>query len=66
MGLIFKSFILNINEEEIDWIQPGETFARRTLSDFINVKLDKYYNERNNPNMDVLSNMSSYLYFGQI
>jgi len=50
----------------VDWIKPGEKAAHRNLKDFIENKFDKYSELRNDPNEDVLSNLSPYLHFGHI
>jgi deoxyribodipyrimidine photo-lyase len=44
----------------------GTAEARRYLKEFIEHKLAKYADARNDPNQDVLSNLSHYLHFGQI
>ena len=44
----------------------GASIARRLLYSFIEDKLDRYAEERNDPNRDALSNLSPYLHFGQI
>jgi len=38
----------------------------KTLSDFIQNKLNSYTSQRNDPNLDGTSNLSPYLHFGQI
>ena len=59
---------LNINEyvKPVDWIKPGEKAAQKTLKHFIENKFDKYPELRNDPNANVVSNLSPYLHFGQI
>jgi len=44
----------------------GTTEAKRRLEEFINDKLYKYDDLRNDPSEDGLSNLSPYLHFGQI
>jgi len=44
----------------------GTSEAKSNLDIFINKKLDRYDDLRNNPNLDYLSKMSPYLHFGQI
>jgi deoxyribodipyrimidine photo-lyase len=60
--------LLKVDKEvkPVDWIKPGEKAAHRNLKDFIENKFDKYSELRNDPNEDVLSNLSPYLHFGQI
>ncbi len=50
----------------VDWIKPGEQNAKKMLDYFIDNKLDKYRELRNDPSLDYLSNLSPYLHFGQI
>ena len=44
----------------------GTSQAKKHLRDFIESKLDKYSNLKNDPTKHVLSNMSPYLHLGQI
>ncbi|MEF8837358.1 MAG: deoxyribodipyrimidine photo-lyase [Candidatus Bipolaricaulota bacterium] len=44
----------------------GTTRAKELLEDFIKDKLDQYAEKSNDPTVDVLSEMSPYLHFGQI
>lgn len=50
----------------VDWISPGEKAARLSMKDFIDNRLENYGIDRNNPNMDAISNLSPYLHFGQL
>ena len=50
----------------VEWLKPGEKAAHKNLKDFIENKFDKYAELRNDPNSNVLSNLSPYLHFGQI
>jgi len=61
-----QSLQVNRSVKPVDWIQPGATEAQATLKKFITNKLENYPEYSNNPNRDVLSNMSPYLHFGQI
>ncbi|UCH66215.1 MAG: deoxyribodipyrimidine photo-lyase [Ignavibacterium sp.] len=63
---VYNSLKVNKNVKPVDWIKPGEKAAHKTLKDFIENKLDKYAELRNDPNQNVLSNLSPYLHFGQI
>lgn len=51
---------------EIEWCLPGEEEAHKTLTNFLENKLDRYAAGRNNPMEEVTSNLSPYLHFGQI
>jgi deoxyribodipyrimidine photo-lyase len=44
----------------------GASEARRRLSEFVDKKLSRYPELRNDPNGDAVSNLSPYLHFGQI
>jgi deoxyribodipyrimidine photo-lyase len=50
----------------VSWCQPGEDAARERLQTFIQRKLPHYDQNRNDPNLDGLSDLSPYLHFGQI
>lgn len=63
---VYSSLKVDKNVKPVDWIKPGEKAAHKTLKNFIEDKFDKYAELRNDPNADVLSNLSPYLHFGQI
>jgi deoxyribodipyrimidine photo-lyase len=63
---VFASLNVDENVKPVSWLKPGEKAAHKTLKEFIENKLDKYVELRNDPNADVLSNLSPYLHFGQI
>jgi deoxyribodipyrimidine photo-lyase len=63
---VYKSLNINDAVKPVDWIKPGEKDAHKVLKDFIENKFDRYSELRNDPNSDVLSNLSPYLHFGQI
>ncbi len=50
----------------VNWLLPGETAARETLHLFVTQKLQRYPEQRNDPGIDGLSNLSPYLHFGHI
>jgi len=50
----------------VDWLQPGETAALRTLRDFLENGLASYHILRNDPTRNCQSNLSPYLHFGQL
>lgn len=52
--------------DPVDWLIPGSVAAHKMLEVFMNDKGDAYDENRNDPNQDVLSNLSAYLHFGQI
>ncbi|UCG84210.1 MAG: deoxyribodipyrimidine photo-lyase [Dehalococcoidia bacterium] len=47
-------------------LKGGTSEARKHLHDFIEAKLERYAELRNDPNADHISHMSPYLHFGQI
>lgn len=59
---------LNVDNtvKEVNWILPNEDEAIKMLDLFIEEKLPLYSEKRNDPNENVLSNLSPYLHFGQI
>jgi len=63
---VYNSLDVNKKINTVSWIKPGEKEAHKTLKNFIETKLDKYADTRNDPNSNVLSNLSPYLHFGQI
>ena len=50
----------------VTWIKSGEKAASRALNDFLEMRLNRYSTERNNPNKECQSNLSPYLHFGQL
>ena len=50
----------------VHWLNPGAYAAKEMLHLFIKDKIHRYFYARNDPNQDVLSNLSPYLHFGQI
>jgi len=65
-----KSFLQNMRDRNdvppIRGLKGGTEEATRRLDDFLNEKLDEFPSNRNDPNLDGLSNMSPYLHFAQI
>jgi deoxyribodipyrimidine photo-lyase len=59
---------LNIDRsvQTVSGFHGGALQASRHLHEFLNNKLDRYSQFRNDPNKDCLSDMSPYLHFGQI
>lgn len=54
------------NVNPITWLESGEKAAHAMLHQFIEMKLPVYNTRRNYPDVDVQSNLSPYLHFGQI
>ncbi len=63
---IYDSLKVEKNVKPVTWLKPGEKSAHKTLMEFIDKRFDKYAELRNDPNQNVLSNLSPYLHFGQI
>jgi deoxyribodipyrimidine photo-lyase len=61
-----KNLKIDFSVKEVGWIKPGEKEAKRSLGNFIDKKLDKYDEQRNDPNINAQSDLSPYLHFGQI
>lgn len=62
----FATLQINKDVKPVDWLLPGESNAVKTFQEFKNNRLDNYDELRNDPNQNVLSNLSPYLHFGQI
>jgi len=60
------SLDIDRNVQPVDSLTGGTSEAKRHLRKFIENRLDKYTELRNDPTRDNLSNMSPYLQFGQI
>jgi deoxyribodipyrimidine photo-lyase len=50
----------------VHWIAPGEAAARQMLTKFIEERLPRYAEDRNNPLTEGQSDLSPYLHFGQL
>ena len=63
---IYKKLNVDNSVVPVDWLLPGEKAAQKQLEYFSKLPIENYTNHRNNPNQDVLSNMSPFLHFGHI
>lgn len=61
-----KSLKIDMSVPEVAWCISGEKAAKKVLKSFIESKIKKYDENRNDPNEDAQSNLSPYLHFGQI
>lgn len=52
--------------KKVNWLNSGESEAKKTLQNFINERLENYDLDRNDPNKNAQSNLSPYIHFGQI
>jgi len=57
---------VDISVKQVEAFHGGTSRAKQHLREFIDTKLEKYDEQRNDPTKDVSSNMSPYLHFGQI
>jgi len=63
---IARTLRVDLSVPEVDWVRPGENAALERLREFIKEGLERYPEDRNNPNKDAVSNLSPYLHFGHI
>ncbi len=61
-----KSLKVDFTVLEQGWIQPGEKKAHKMLKNFIEKKLSRYPDDRNDPTKEAVSDLSPYLHFGQL
>jgi deoxyribodipyrimidine photo-lyase len=57
---------VNTSVHAVNWIKAGNSAAHKMLKHFLNHKLERYHESKNDPNLDGQSNLSPYLHFGQI
>ena len=62
---VLKSMNLDESVDSVDWINPGEKSAQELLKK-IRSSLVNYNEQRNDPNLDKLSNMSPFFHYGHI
>ena len=62
---VLKSMNLDESVDSVDWIDPGEKSAQELLKK-IRSSLVNYNEQRNDPNLDKLSNMSPFFHYGHI
>lgn len=63
---VYDRLKIDSNVWIVDWLKPGEENGEKILKEFIETKLNRYHEKRNDPNENVISNLSPYLHFGQI
>jgi len=66
IGKVVSGLDIDHSVPKAEGFRGGTSEARRHLREFIENKLNRYPEERNDPNADCLSGMSPYLHFGQI
>ncbi|MGD9946925.1 MAG: deoxyribodipyrimidine photo-lyase [Desulfobulbus sp.] len=62
---LHKALKVDTAVKPVRWLQPGESNAHRVLDTFLTERLADY-DQRNDPNKEVCSNLSTYLHFGMI
>jgi deoxyribodipyrimidine photo-lyase len=65
-GEVLDSLRLNRSVKPVDQFIPGSRAAAATLVNFIGERLKGYAEQRNDPNLNMTSDLSPYLHFGQI
>jgi deoxyribodipyrimidine photo-lyase len=66
VGNALSKLRIDRSSEKVNAFQGGIKEALRHLEIFLDEKLDRFPELRNNPTLDYLSHMSPYLHFGQI
>jgi len=61
-----KSLKVKLAVPEVSWLLPGEKAARQALRSFIERRLPRYAEDRNDPALLGQSDLSPYLHFGQL
>lgn len=62
----FASLKVDNSIGPVDWAKPGYKAGIQTLESFINIRLKKFNDKRNDPTINALSNLSPWFHFGQI
>jgi deoxyribodipyrimidine photo-lyase len=65
-GEVLRALSVDRGVPESPDFRGGASEARKRLRDFVRRKLPAYAEDRNDPSLDGLSNLSPYLHFGQI
>ena len=66
IGKAVSELDIDKNVDKVKAFRGGTFEAKQHLTQFIETKLDKYADQKNDPTKKVLSNLSPYLHFGQI
>ena len=64
-GKVINDLKIDFTVKTLDWILPGEKEALNSLNN-LNRRLINYDAQRNDPNLDKLSNMSPYFHYGHL
>ena len=60
-----KSLEVDRTVKSVEWAVPGTRAGLDTLNEFCLKRLRKYATQRNDPNVNALSNLSPWLHFGR-
>jgi deoxyribodipyrimidine photo-lyase len=63
---LYAKLAIDTSIKPVTWLIPGTKAALQVLSEFFSERLPHYATDRNDPNKEVTSQLSSYLHFGQI
>jgi len=66
MDAVLSKLSIDRSVRKVDTFRGGTSEAKRRLADFLQNKLDRFAELRNDPAQDYVSHMSPYLHFGQI
>lgn len=61
-----KSLEVDETVKPVEWAVPGTRAGLDTLNEFCLKRLRKYATQRNDPNVNALSNLSPWLHFGKL
>lgn len=62
---LYKNLTIDSKITSVSWMQPGEEKAKERLN-YLLKSLKDYHINRNNPNLNALSNLSPYFHFGHL
>jgi deoxyribodipyrimidine photo-lyase len=63
---VYSSLKVDHTVKPSSYFKSGEDEAFKVFDEFLKYKFEKYHEDRNDPSIDGLSNISPYLHFGQI
>ena len=63
---VIQTLPIDWSVEPVEQFVPGCEAGMEKLFEFVTRKIKSYNNEKNDPNVDALSNISPWLHFGKI
>jgi len=63
---VLKSADADRSIKEVNWIKSGESEAKKMMKEFLELRFSKFEEDRNDPSLSALSNISPYLHYGMI